>query len=105
MTNEDKLGAFLAADQAPASDPAFMMQFDSRLARIRLWSQLRSSAVLAIAIAAIAFGLYRAAGPQALSWVDDLALEMTSTPGLALASVIVVAAMYLTQFLQGRLKL
>jgi hypothetical protein len=104
MNKEDKLGVFLASDQAPAADPAFMARLDHRMARIRLWTQIRSSAVLAIAIAAVAFGLNRAAGTHLFSWINDLVLGLTSVPGLALATIIVVAAMYLPRILPGHLK-
>jgi len=104
MTMDDKLQAFLAKDRVPSSDPAFMARLDESMARIRLWSQMRASAAFAIAIAAVAFGLYRAVGPQAFTWLNDFTLAMTGTPGLALAAIIVAAALYLPRLLQGRLK-
>lgn len=105
MTMDDKLQAFLDADRAPSSDPAFMAQLDESMARIRLWSQIRTSAAFAIAIAAVAFGLYRAVSPNAWTWLNDFALAATGTPGLALAVIIVAAGLYLPRLLQGRLKL
>lgn len=104
MTMDDKLQAFLDADRAPASDPGFMAQLDERMARIRLWAQIRASAAFAIAIAAIAFGVYRAVSPHAWTWLNDFTLATTATPGLALAVLIVAVGLYLPRLLQGRLK-
>jgi hypothetical protein len=104
MTKDDKLQAFLDADRAPSSDPGFMAQLDERMARIRLWSQFRASAAFAIAIAAVAFGLYRAVSPQAWTWLNDFTLAATGTPGLALAAIVVAAGLYLPRLLQGRMK-
>ncbi|WP_420432893.1 hypothetical protein [Hyphobacterium sp.] len=103
MTANDKLTAFLAADQAPAFDPAFIARLDERMARVRLFERLRRTAAGAMAATAIGYGLYAASGPSLLAEAFGFAGELVRTPGLMLAAVTVIAGMWLPRWLPRRL--
>jgi hypothetical protein len=103
MTANDKLSAFLAADQAPAFDPAFIAQLEDRMARLRLLGQLRRTAVWAIAIAAIGYGLYAASGLSVLADAFGFAGDIARSPALMLAAITVAAGIWLPRFLPRRL--
>lgn len=103
MTANDKLTAFLAADQAPAFDPAFMAELEERMARRRLLDQLRRTAIGAIAIAAIGYGLYAASGLSVLAEAFQFVGEIARTPALMLAAVTVAAGVWLPRFLPRQL--
>lgn len=81
MTPDDKLQAFLAADAAPASDPAFAARVAEAVARRRLRTALGWSAGLALALTLFAW---------ALAPVMADVLPVLSTQGLPLAALVVV---------------
>ncbi|WP_421791336.1 hypothetical protein [Hyphobacterium sp.] len=99
MNAEDKLKAFLKADEAPAADPVFMAEMTQRMARFRMRSQLAVFAALAIAIGAVVYGLMMAAGPLVGQTLGPLLTDFAGTPGLALAAFTVAAGIYLPRLL------
>lgn len=95
MSAEDKLKAFLAADEAPAVDPVFIAELNQRMAQVRLRDQLAIFAAIAIAIGAVVYGLMLAAGPLVAQTLGGLVTDFAGTPGLAIAAFTVAAGIYL----------
>lgn len=92
MTNDDKLAAFLAADDAPANDPAFVSDVAEAVARRRLRVGLALSGALAVALGAVTWAIAPA--------MDDLGGALT-TPGLPVAALVVALGAFGPQILRG----
>lgn len=92
MTNDDKLAAFLAADEAPMNDPAFVTGVAEAVAKRRLRIALALSGALAVALGAVTWAVAPA--------MDDLGGVLT-TPGLPVAALVVALGAFGPQILRG----
>ena len=92
MTNDDKLAAFLAADEAPANDPSFVSGVAEAVARRRLRVALALSGALAIALGAVTWAVAPA--------MDNLGSLLT-TPGLPVAALVVALGAFGPQLIRG----